>query len=511
MKKWKSSKNKSKKKSNSPEEEDEDKKDMPKEVGLYHDFLVFEKNEKFNNKLEFKDCIFDDPNIKDWLILQYSPNKTKSRFSSLFEEIIENDKKLVLEEKSEKNDNIKPENKTDNINNNNIINNGNNIININNDNNKNFQINNINNDNDINSIKINDAQNDNIMINNNNAINFINEQDNINNMNINNINEINNNRNNSVSLTNPNILEPNIAYNNFIQDKKPPELSFSYSQKGNLPLIGPHSFEDKKSITSSYSGPHEHKKSIYSNYSGPHEHKKSIYSNYSGPHEHKKSIYSNYSGPHDHKKSIYSNSSGNYGVSTNESEYNYSYYSNRSNFSSFERNSSFSEKKFESNVDIKKVIFLEDRRATVMIKNIPNKFTRDMLLAIIDQNFKYAYDLFILPTDVNGYKNFGYAFINFTCSYYIPYFYFLFNGKRWNSTNSQKICEITYSKVQGRNNLLNHYINKIIFRNEEVKKHNMDTKFIIPNEYRNIFNKAFPNNSVEEYKYYFITKMPFKY
>ena len=69
---------------------------MPKEVGLYHDFLVYEKNEKFNNKLEFKDCIFDDPNIKDW-ILQYSPNKTKSRFSSLFEEIIENDKKLAIE------------------------------------------------------------------------------------------------------------------------------------------------------------------------------------------------------------------------------------------------------------------------------------------------------------------------------------------------------------------------------------------------------------------------------
>ena len=39
----------------------------------------------------------------------------------------------------------------------------------------------------------------------------------------------------------------------------------------------------------------------------------------------------------------------------------------------------------------------------------------------------------------------------------------------------------------------------------------METKFIIPNEYRIIFNKSFPNYSVEEYKYYFITKMPFKY
>ena len=262
-------------------------------------------------------------------------------------------------------------------------------------------------------------------------------------MNINTINGINNNLYNSVSLINTNTLESNIVFNNYIQDKKTPELSFSYSQKNNFPLIAPHSFEGKTSITSSYSGPYEHNKSIYSNYSGPHEHKKSIYSNYSGP--------------HGHKKSIYSNSSGNYRTSTNETEYNYSYYSNRSNFSLFERNSSFSEKKFELIVDIKKVICLDDRRTTIMIKNIPNKFTKDLLLSLIDQNFKYVYDLFILPTDVNKYKNFGYAFINFTCSYYIPYFYFLFNGKKWNSTNSKKICEITYSKIQGKNYLLSHY------------------------------------------------------
>jgi hypothetical protein len=161
-------------------------------------------------------------------------------------------------------------------------------------------------------------------------------------------------------------------------------------------------------------------------------------------------------------------------------------------------------------VDIKKVICLEDRRTTVMIKNIPNKFNRDMLLNIIDKNFKGAYDIFILPTDVNRYKNFGYSFINFTCSYYIPNFYYLFNGKKWSNTNSQKMCEITYSKIQGRNNLLQHYSNKIIFRNDEAKKYNSE-KYIIPNEYKVIFTKAFPNQYIEEYEFHFMTKMPFKY
>lgn len=161
---------------------------------------------------------------------------------------------------------------------------------------------------------------------------------------------------------------------------------------------------------------------------------------------------------------------------------------------------------FEPNVDIKKILSLEDKRTTMMIKNIPNKFSRDLLISTIDQNFKGTYDLFILPTDGNKNKNFGYSFINFTYSYFIPYFYYMFNGKKWSSTNSQKICEITYSKVQGRENLIGHYPNKIIYRNEVVK--NEDQKFIIPNEYKSIFSQIHPNQKIEEFNFYFLTKMP---
>ena len=472
MKKWKFSKNKSKKKS--PEKEEEETNEIPKQVGFYHDFLVFDKNEKYKN-LEFKDCIFDDPNIKDWLILQYSPNKTKSRFSSLFEEILENDRKVALDEKAEKNVDNKIEKESNIINN---INKKDNINIINEEDDEDQKLNIIKNEKENNENKIklninNDNENNNIIIDEDEKSRNI--------ININIPNKINYIRNNSDSLTNIQNRDSIITYNNYLQEKKVPGISFSYTNQINMPNIAPHSYE----------------------------HNNSFYSSYSGPHEHKKSIYSHYSGPHEHKKSIYSSSSGNYGTSTNESEINFSCRN-----SLFDRNSLFErpqEKKFELNVDIKKVINLEDRRTTVMIKNIPNKFTRDLLLNIVDQNFKGAYDLFILPTDVNRYKNFGYAFINFTCSYYIPYFYFLFNGKKWSSTNSVKICEITYSKIQGRNNLLSHYSNKIVFRNEEAKKYNPEQKFIFPNEYRIIFNKCFPNYIIEDYNFYFITKMPFKY
>ena len=520
MKKWIFAKNKNKnKKKSSPEkgEKEKENQNTPKQIGTFHDFLVFDNNDKYKeNNIVFQDCSFDDPSLKDWLIINNSPNKTKSRFSSLFEEM-EKDKKTISEGKGNENNeqnNIKVIKDNNNINNDNKDNNNNNIIindnknidknNIIEDNKKIDNINNINNINNIsigsnidkiNNININSI-NDNIKGNNNIINNDYNEYMKYNsNINI-------NSRNNSESLTNANTIN-----NNFFQDRKPSELSFSFSNQNlNVPLMCPSLHEPKKSINSNYSGysgPHEQNKSIYSNYSG-----------YSGPHEQNKSIYTNYSGPYEQKKTIYSTSTGQVGNTTSESEYHFTN-SIKSNISISERGTIFeprpSEKKYELTVDIKKIIFLEDRRTTVMIKNIPNKFNRDLLLNIIDQNFKGAYDIFILPTDVNGYKNFGYSFINFTCCYYIPYFYHLFNGKKWSSTNSQKVCEITYSKIQGKNSLISHYSNKIIFRNEEVKKFSSDNKYIIPNEYRIIFNKAFPNQLVEESQYYFITKMPFKY
>ena len=143
-----------------------------------------------------------------------------------------------------------------------------------------------------------------------------------------------------------------------------------------------------------------------------------------------------------------------------------------------------------------------------MIKNIPNKFNQEYILNIINQNFKGTFDVFVLPTDINKFKNFGYAFINFTSSYYIPYFYFMFNGNMWFGTNSQKICELAYSKVQGKEALLDHYPSKIVFCNEEALEVTPEQKYIIPNIQKLYFNECFPKEKIEEYKYYFITKMP---
>ena len=170
--------------------------------------------------------------------------------------------------------------------------------------------------------------------------------------------------------------------------------------------------------------------------------------------------------------------------------------------------------KFGLNVDMLRVLNFEDTRTTIMIKNIPNKFTRELLINIIDQNFRGTYDVFILPTDSNHYKNFGYSFINFKNSYFIPYFYYMFNGNKWSFTNSKKICEITYSKIQGKNNLLNHYPSKIIYENKEVdiinQRDDYLREFIIPNVYKDMFLSLFPSQRIMVFPYFFLTLLPIK-
>ncbi len=143
-----------------------------------------------------------------------------------------------------------------------------------------------------------------------------------------------------------------------------------------------------------------------------------------------------------------------------------------------------------------KILNQQDTRTTIMIKNIPNKFTREMLISIIDYKFKGCYDLLIFPQDANKCKNFGYGFINFIHPFYIPYFYFLFDHNTWSGTNSQKICELSYSKIQGKNQLLKHYPNKIIYVNIEGEKfkNNVNPKlFILPNIYKYMFICLYPN------------------
>ena len=73
-----------------------------------------------------------------------------------------------------------------------------------------------------------------------------------------------------------------------------------------------------------------------------------------------------------------------------------------------------------------------------------------MLLQKINENHKEKYDVFYLPIDFRNKCNVGYAFINFVDSIFILKFFEELNGKRWECFNSEKICEITYARIQGK-------------------------------------------------------------
>ena len=53
----------------------------------------------------------------------------------------------------------------------------------------------------------------------------------------------------------------------------------------------------------------------------------------------------------------------------------------------------------------------------------------------------------------------GYAFINFIDSVYIFDFFQRFNDQKWEKFNSDKICKITYGRIQGKKALENNFSN----------------------------------------------------
>lgn len=98
-------------------------------------------------------------------------------------------------------------------------------------------------------------------------------------------------------------------------------------------------------------------------------------------------------------------------------------------------------------------------RTTLMIRNIPNKYSQKMLLDVLDRQYSGRYDFFYLPIDFKNRCNLGYAFVNFKNAATTAQFYKEFHSKSWEEFNSKKVCEITYARVQGRNALIEHFRN----------------------------------------------------
>ncbi|XP_008779504.1 protein MEI2-like 2 [Phoenix dactylifera] len=118
-------------------------------------------------------------------------------------------------------------------------------------------------------------------------------------------------------------------------------------------------------------------------------------------------------------------------------------------------------------LDLEKIVSGEDTRTTLMIKNIPNKYTSKMLLAAIDENHKGTYDFLYLPIDFKNKCNVGYAFINMVSPSHIISFYQAFNGKKWEKFNSEKVASLAYARIQGKVALVAHFQNSSLMNEDK--------------------------------------------
>ncbi|KAL4570139.1 hypothetical protein LXL04_025790 [Taraxacum kok-saghyz] len=119
-----------------------------------------------------------------------------------------------------------------------------------------------------------------------------------------------------------------------------------------------------------------------------------------------------------------------------------------------------------------------DSRTTVMIKNIPNKYSQKLLLNMLDNHCIHcneqitdgdggssgdqslsSYDFVYLPIDFMNKCNVGYGFVNMTSPEATWRLYKAFHHQNWEVFNSKKICEVSYARLQGVEALKEHFKN----------------------------------------------------
>ena len=138
-------------------------------------------------------------------------------------------------------------------------------------------------------------------------------------------------------------------------------------------------------------------------------------------------------------------------------------------------------------------------KTTLMIRNIPIKYTDEMLLKELEQ-FENKFDCLYMPYDFENIGNKGYAFINFINPLHILLFYEKFQGKSWSKFESKKICELNFANFQGIAEIKKHAnnykrINKPSFF---INTSNSNINIEIPKRYFNIIQRRYPKMSYIE-------------
>jgi len=97
---------------------------------------------------------------------------------------------------------------------------------------------------------------------------------------------------------------------------------------------------------------------------------------------------------------------------------------------------------------------------TVMLRNIPNRYTREMLVERLNKGYKGQFDFVYLPIDFGSRSSFGYAFINLVDPEVASRFMKYFQGFGDWVAPSDKVTDVNWSgKRQGLQKQIDRYRN----------------------------------------------------
>ncbi|CAN6211484.1 unnamed protein product [Urochloa humidicola] len=108
-------------------------------------------------------------------------------------------------------------------------------------------------------------------------------------------------------------------------------------------------------------------------------------------------------------------------------------------------------------------------RTSLMVRNIPNDFTRKRVMSIIDEHcfienqkvapgeVKSEYDFLYVPIDFSTLANKGYAFVNMTSPEAARRLWGHLHGHRWEIGRCVKTCGVDYAAKQGLDKLRDHF------------------------------------------------------
>jgi len=104
---------------------------------------------------------------------------------------------------------------------------------------------------------------------------------------------------------------------------------------------------------------------------------------------------------------------------------------------------------------------------TVMMRNLPNKYTQRLLLADINEaGFIGTFDFLYLPIDTETNANKGYAFINFSEPGFAWMFKQAYEGRRMPRFNSDKVVSVFVATLQGFDANYAHYAHSRVNRGD---------------------------------------------